>query len=172
MAVAVTVRLGAPPHPSFVMVEQEWFEDLTTEHLAEYVRLTVMGEGSEPGEDLGVLRVLDSGWRSQANVYIDPRAWIKRVPAANETVELDVSDALAYKTWRKWHTRGRRRLFWLSLALTVAASCIEASWSIGKYWDWLHPNDALAGLSQLAKWVFLALGVGGIAAYKDYRTIE
>jgi hypothetical protein len=166
MGLTATARLGHPPHPSIALIDIDWLEDGMEGTAPSYIRLLA------DGASLGVLQVLDSKVRSQEDVYLDPRAWLSPVPNPGTTLELEAVGKDEYAEWRKEHTIPRRRLFWASLGLTILAGIIELFWNVGKYWDWLHPNDFWAGLSQVAKWAFIAIGVGGITAYKDYRAIE
>lgn len=165
MALTATVRFGRVPHPSLAEVDFIWLhEELQSE--ASFVSV------SENGNQLGVLQVMDSQVRSLDLLFVDPRAWLERVPAPGSDVELAAASDQEFLTWRRTHTRGRRARFWIALALTVAAGLIELSWSVGKYWPIIHPNDTLSALSQILKWALVGLGVAGLTAYKDYRAIE
>jgi hypothetical protein len=166
MGLTATARIGRPPHPSIALIDVQWLEDELGGTAPAYIR--VMAGGA----DLGVLQALDAGVRTLEEVYLDPRAWLRRLPDSYSTIDLYPATKDDFDDWRRKHTRPRFRLFWASLFCALAAGMIELSWSAGKYWTWWYPNDFWAGLSQVAKWAMLALGVGGIAAYKDYRSIE
>jgi hypothetical protein len=169
MRLTATARLGYPPHPSIALIDTQWLEGElreSRETVPSYIRL------SAKDASLGVLRVLDSGRSSRGNVFLDPRAWLSHVPEPGKTLKLENASKDEYVAWRQEHTKLRRWLFWASLGLTVLAGIIELCWNVGKYWDWWYPNDFLAGLSQVAKWAFLGIGVTGLTAYRDYRAIE
>ena len=166
MGVKATAQLGRPPHPSIVLVDRDWLKTKMSVDAVAYARLKV-GD-----KDLGVLRVLDSGVRSLDEAFVDPKAWLSRVPEAGAEIQLEAADKEQYTRWRKSHTRWRRRGFWASLCCTIVAGIIQLSWDVGKYWTWWHPNSILAGLSQIFKWMLVGLGVTGIAALREYKSIE
>ena len=165
MGLKATVQLGRVPHPSIALVASDWLKENGMDSVA-YVRLKAVDK------DLGVLRVLDSGVRSLDEVFVDPRAWLSRVPEADTEIQLEAANKEQYAAWRKSHTKLRRDAFWASLCFTLVAGIIQLSWDVGKYWTWWHPNNFWAGLSQIFKWMLIGLGVTGIAAFREYRSIE
>ncbi|MCP4965958.1 MAG: hypothetical protein GY926_12070 [bacterium] len=76
-----------------------------------------------------------------------------------------------YKEWLVTFGRKKRILFWAAVILTAIAGLIEVSWSVGAHWHVWIPPDGAAALSQLLKWLLGAVGVGGIAFYREYRSI-
>jgi hypothetical protein len=160
-----TAQIGRPPHPSIALIDVQWLE-AEFKTVPAYVR--VMARGKE----LGVLQALDSGLRTEEEVYLDPRLWLSRLPRPASTICLYVASKKEFVDWRVRHTRPRFLLFLASLGCALAAGVIELFWSAGKYWTWWYPSNFWAGSSQVAKWALLALGVGGIAAYKDYNSLE
>lgn len=166
MGLNATAQLGRLPHPSIALIDRDWLKEKTAMDTVAYVRLTA-GDKS-----LGVLRVLDSGIRSLDEVFVDPKAWLSRVPAAGDRIELEVVAKEDYATWRKKHTAKRRWFFWFSLCFTLVAGVIQLSWDVGKYWGWWHTTNVAAGWSQIVKWMLVGLGVTGIAAFREYRSIE
>jgi hypothetical protein len=168
MGLTAKVQLGRPPHPSIALVDRQWWTRELGNNATSYVRLKLKADNKY----LGVLRVLDSGARSEDDVFLDPKAWLSEVPPADSEVELEAVDIGKYTEWRKEHTTAPRMRFWAALFFTVAAGLIQLSWDIGKYWVLWHPGNFWAGLSQLCKWILLTVGVAGIAWYKEYRSIE
>lgn len=162
---AATARLGFALDPSVAVIDLDWLAGQC--HCSPlYVELSTAGRRH------GVLRVVDSRINSGDEVYLHPGAWLDKAPLPGTRVELTPVDQAAYRDWRKRHTEWRRSLLIASAVLTVVAGLIEASWSVGRFWDLWQPNDFWAGASHLAKWLLLGLGVGGIALWRDYRAIE
>ena len=172
MGVTVVARFGLSPHPSMAAVDVEWLKDQLglpekPGTGLEYVRV------ASAGRSLGVLRLLDTRLNTQEDIYLHPGAWLRRgAPEPGTRVEIEAVDERAYTDWRKHHTRLRKYLVVGALVLTAAAGLVEAAWSAGRYWDWWHPSEFWAGFSHVAKWAMLAVGVGVIAAWKEYLTLD
>ena len=86
MGLTVTAQVGRTPHPSIALIERDWAAaELNVEKLA-YLRV------KSGNDDLGVLRVLDSGIRSQDELFLDPKAWLAHVPEAGTKIQLEAAD--------------------------------------------------------------------------------
>src|SRR5262249_47509386 len=88
MGITATLQLGHPPHPSIALIERDWLKSATA-----YVELQY------DGKSLGVLRVLDSGIRSQDQVFVDPKAWLSHVPDADSKIVLETVGKEEYTKW-------------------------------------------------------------------------
>lgn len=164
-AVSGTTALGATPHPSTALVDRGWLEQQFGS-APNYISI------ADSGGFLGIVRVVDSGKNSLGIVFLSPSSWLKETPKGGTTVTIGVATPTEYSLWLRQRTRTKRVMFWSALLLTIGAGIIEVFWSVGKYWTVFTPGDNLAAASQLAKWVFVGLGVTGITALRDYRNIE
>jgi len=119
--------------------------------------------------DLGVLQREDLIHDSSADhVYLAESAKLKTPPPVGAQVHVAVADESEFKAHKRSMLRKDRRLLWCSLLLTLLGGLIQASWDVGKYVVLFTPSGVLAVASLVIKYLFLIVGVTGIAMYRAY----
>jgi hypothetical protein len=119
--------------------------------------------------ELGVLRRVDlTGYNSPDNVYLAESAKLKTRPPDGSHVHLSVANESEFKAHKRSMFRKDRRLLVVSLLLMLVGGLIQLSWDVGKYFVLFTPSGPLAFGSLVIKYLFLIVGVGGIATYRAY----
>jgi hypothetical protein len=129
----------------------------------QYMRISDM-----TGSDLGVLRRKDLHVNSPEHVYLPGNARLRRLPDVGAKVRVDTATKAEFQAHQRSMLRADRSWLVASLILTILGGAIQLSWDIGKHTALFTPTDGWAAVSEIAKYLFLIVGVTGIATYRTF----